>query len=255
VQHGEKIVNIEEELKKIDKLEKLLRELNSADKALFADKINSVEKELHTIKLQNFNNVNNICDFSLPQEWTPQNEYLKLDVLNKNSNDYTLCESIFKKTLNSSTLVSITRIQNTELWKNYCFAKYQLKTKGNSEEKMLFHGTRTTDPKLIYEGKEEGFDMRFAQDGMWGRAIYFHTNASFSNDFRFTTNSRTNIMLLAKVLVGNIATRKNDSSLRFPPFLENSKKDRYDSIKSNFDERYMIYNNLRAYPAFIIEYK
>jgi len=46
---------------------------------------------------------------------------------------------------------------------------------------MLFHGTRTTDPSLVYKG-EEGFDMRFSEGGMWGKAVYFAVNSSYSHN-------------------------------------------------------------------------
>jgi len=46
---------------------------------------------------------------------------------------------------------------------------------------MLWHGTRTTDPRII-SGSEEGFDMRFANAGMWGTGNYFAVNASYSNN-------------------------------------------------------------------------
>jgi hypothetical protein len=34
------------------------------------------------------------------------------------------------------------------------------KSKNSANEMTLFHGTRSNDPKLIYNG-EKGFDMRF----------------------------------------------------------------------------------------------
>ena len=49
---------------------------------------------------------------------------------------------------------------------------------------MLYHGTRVTDPKSIYEG-EEGFDIRFSRAGMWGEAAYFAVNSSYSDIFSY----------------------------------------------------------------------
>ena len=37
---------------------------------------------------------------------------------------------------------------------------------------MTAHGTWKTQPKFIYEG-EHGFDMKFLNNGMWGRGLYF----------------------------------------------------------------------------------
>lgn len=40
-----------------------------------------------------------------------------------------------------------------------------MEQKGNAKEKMLFHGTRQTDPSLIFQGMDEGFDFRMAAPG------------------------------------------------------------------------------------------
>ena len=37
---------------------------------------------------------------------------------------------------------------------------------------------------MIYSG-EEGFDMRFSADGMWGRANYFAVNSVYSNAYAY----------------------------------------------------------------------
>ncbi len=39
---------------------------------------------------------------------------------------------------------------------------------------LLYHGTRTTDPKLIYQDKEDGFNVNYTgQQNYLGRGIYF----------------------------------------------------------------------------------
>ena len=37
---------------------------------------------------------------------------------------------------------------------------------------------------MIYDS-EEGFDMRFSSGGMWGIAVYFAVNASYSNGYAY----------------------------------------------------------------------
>ena len=49
----------------------------------------------------------------------------------------------------------------------------------------LYHGTRTTDPKQIYQA-EEGFDTRFSNEGMWGIAAYFAANSMYSDYYAYT---------------------------------------------------------------------
>ena len=45
--------------------------------------------------------------------------------------------------------------------------------------KLMFHGSGTTDPKLIYSG-EYGLDNRYSKAGMYGNGIYFADNSSYS---------------------------------------------------------------------------
>ena len=65
-----------------------------------------------------------------------------------------------------------------------------------------FHGTRGNDPKLIYEG-ENGFDMRYSNQGMWGQANYFAVNASYSDNYAYQTPDGYKEMFLVKVLTGD----------------------------------------------------
>lgn len=58
------------------------------------------------------------------------------------------------------------------------------KLKNDPEEMFLFHGTRNNKPSLIFES-EEGFDLRFAKQGVWGMAIYFAKNASYSHNYAY----------------------------------------------------------------------
>jgi hypothetical protein len=50
--------------------------------------------------------------------------------------------------------------------------------------KHLFHGTRTTDPKLIY-ASEDGLDIRFSNAGAYGNGIYFANNSNYSSGYAF----------------------------------------------------------------------
>jgi Poly(ADP-ribose) polymerase catalytic domain len=44
---------------------------------------------------------------------------------------------------------------------------------------LLWHGTRTTDPvEVILKGA--GLTTAYANDGMWGKGIYFAVNANYS---------------------------------------------------------------------------
>jgi hypothetical protein len=59
--------------------------------------------------------------------------------------------------------------------------------------KHLFHGSRGTDPKLIY-GSEDGLDIRFSNAGAYGNGIYFANNSQYSSNYAWPVpggNGRT----------------------------------------------------------------
>lgn len=76
--------------------------------------------------------------------------------------------------------------------------------KGKAQILNLFHGTRLTDPKSIYES-EEGFNLIFSNDGYWGRANYFAFNSSYSNDYAYVQNGERK-MFMARVTLGKEIT-------------------------------------------------
>lgn len=91
-------------------------------------------------------------------------------------------EMELKKTLPTATVKKVQVLQNFQLWKKYQYESLILtdKLKREAERHYLWHGTNKTDPKVIYEG-DVGWDMTFASVGMWGRAIYFAVNSSYSD--------------------------------------------------------------------------
>jgi Poly(ADP-ribose) polymerase catalytic domain len=71
--------------------------------------------------------------------------------------------------------------------------------------KHLFHGSRGTDPKLIY-GTEDGLDIRFSNSGVYGQGVYFADNAQYSHTYHHPTSKGECQMFLALVLVGDSVT-------------------------------------------------
>ena len=200
-----------------------------------------------------------------PSEWEHQTERLKIAKVQRASNEWMEIESRFKATLPTASIVEILRIQNKMLWKSYGqeAARLKRRNKGRVNEKLLFHGTRTNDPSLIYNG-EEGFEMRLCS-GMWGQANYFAVDASYSHCYAFV-RSDVREMFLAKVLTGDSVKLEPDSSLRLPPEKPRPSRDvstlqyakrRYDTVNgfTNGTEVYMTYDNHKAYPAYLIQYK
>lgn len=199
-----------------------------------------------------------------PLEWQPQSRTTEVFTVAKASSEWNRVEQKFKSTMPSSQIVTISRIQNSWLWDKYCSHKRRLNLKndGKVNEMELFHGTRSIDPKLIYEG-EDGFDMRYSNQGMWGQANYFAVNASYSNGYSYQAPGGGKEMFLVKVLTGDSHDCQSNHTLRLPPIKSapaGSKVQfnqiRYDTVTGNTggSQVYMTYDNDKAYPAYLIIY-
>ena len=158
-------------------------------------------------------------------------------------------------------IIQIERIQNIPAYQKYWKEKEILSAKYNKDiiiEKLLFHGTSITDPRLILES-EEGFSTSFSQNALWGRGIYFADKAVYSHNYaydvpRYTSNIKQ--LFLARVLIGNSFQSTNNSSLDIPPkFLQSSL--RYDSVEGRHrgSKINVLYSNSRCYPQYLISYR
>lgn len=66
----------------------------------------------------------------------------------------------------------------------------------------MWHGTRETNPEEIWSSTD-GLMINFANEGMWGRGLYFAVKASYSKNYAHLIEKENLIgMLLVKVLVG-----------------------------------------------------
>ena len=203
-------------------------------------------------------------EIEVPTDWQPQTANLELFPLAPNSMEWNKVEACFRATLSSQHIHQITRIQNKWLWERYAQHKQRLAYKNNGAvNEELFHGTRHNDPKLIYEG-EDGFDMQFSAQGMWGLANYFAVNASYSNAYAYQASNGHREIFLVKVLTGDSCPCAANSSLRLPPeklggasgSLQFSRT-RYDTVTGTTggSRVYMTYDNDKAYPAYLIQYR
>ncbi len=203
-------------------------------------------------------------DIEFPPEWQQQSKTTEQFTLVPNSVEWSQVHTKFSATMVGHQVVSIARIQNKWLWEKYSGHKKRLdrKNSGRVNEMELFHGTRSNDPRNIYEG-EEGFDMRFSAQGMWGMANYFAVNASYSNNYCFRSATGRQ-MFLVKVLTGDTHECPSNSSLRMPPLKTAGAgsgevqlvQARYDTLSgfTNGSKVFMTYDNDKAYPAYLITY-
>lgn len=202
-----------------------------------------------------------------PEEWEEMgNLTTRTFPLNPSTDEWRKVSQKFQQTLPLTIIIEITRIQNRWLWERYVFQRKRmhLKNDGKINELELFHGTRSNDPKLIYEN-EDGFDMRYSNSGMWGQANYFAENASYSNSYSHTTLDGYREMFYAKVLTGDSFYCSPDSGLRKPPFKPTGSSGgslqfgqaQYDTVTgtTHGSKVYMTYDNDKAYPAYLIKYR
>jgi hypothetical protein len=68
------------------------------------------------------------------------------------------------------------------LMEKYLGKDVEMKNGGKAKLENLFHGTRATPPTMIYMS-EEGFNLNFSKEGMWGKANYFAFKSSYSNSY------------------------------------------------------------------------
>ena len=106
--------------------------------------------------------------------------------------------------------------------------------------------------------------MRYSNQGLWGRGIYFAGKAVYSDGYRFDNNNGTFSFFYSKVALGQEVELKSDNTLHQPPLKSNQasgstsivEETRYDSVKgfSNDSDIWILYENSRAYPQYLITY-
>eukprot|EP00756_Hemistasia_phaeocysticola_P019244 Hpha_TRINITY_DN15647_c4_g11::TRINITY_DN15647_c4_g11_i3::g.101203::m.101203 len=184
----------------------------------------------------------------LPPNWEPQREAVKLVKLGSRDEEYKKVVDELRRTLNVFDVV-VHRVQNKALWQQYhCQATVAV---GKAKTKLLWHGTRNTDPRTIWEGVH-GFDRNYCSSQcMWGTASYFAVNSSYSHRYAHVSSpyGTRHQLFLAEVLVGNSVTLPPDEYLKQPPGT-------YDSVNGHADGSvvYMVYKDCRAYPSYLVEY-
>jgi hypothetical protein len=126
-----------------------------------------------------------------PSDWpTNQSHHVTLTHLTKESDDWKRIERmVLTSGLPKANILAIQRIFNRPLWVRYFHAREQLMKKyGNEQvntpqscggEKLMFHGSRSTAPHLIYS-QADGFDVRCANSGMLGAGMYFSSSSAYS---------------------------------------------------------------------------
>ena len=197
------------------------------------------------------------CDHWDPM---PLDHQLQLVDVAKNSKEYLGISNPLSSTISQVEIQWIHRVQNVPMYKQYLDKKYRMheRNRGIVNEKTLFHGS----PKFEDICRsEDGFDIRLANQGFWGKGNYFADSAQYSHTYAFFDSATScHVVILAYVLTGLSCPKNSDSSLTMPPLLpsaNNGLNERYDTVNGSSESTtiYITYSNDLAYPAYLICYK
>ena len=159
-------------------------------------------------------------------------------------------------------ILKVERIQNRHLWLKYTQCRERFAALDQeANELSVYHGTSSTDPKLVYTGIE-GLDFRFAGEGLWGRGSYFAKDVLLANNYAYEVpHSNFRQIILFKILAGRIVDLQMDKALTMPPFvppqLANFIGERYSSITGMhpcYGQLHIMYTNEGIYPDYLITY-
>ncbi|XP_017345055.1 protein mono-ADP-ribosyltransferase PARP14 isoform X2 [Ictalurus punctatus] len=193
---------------------------------------------------------------SLPSNWDDMKGNLVLRVaIQQSSQEYTDVEKQFRKTGLTSNILSIERVQNETLWKNYINQKVYLekKNKHTNNEKLLFHGTGADNIDKI---NDRGFNRSYAgmHGAMYGNGVYFAVDPCYSaRGYAKPDQQGHKRMYLARVLVGDFTTGK--PGLIAPPAKNSTGTEQYDSVTDGQKSMFVIFHDVHAYPEYLITFQ
>ncbi|XP_072788081.1 protein mono-ADP-ribosyltransferase PARP14 isoform X2 [Taeniopygia guttata] len=222
--------------------------------------LNATDDQGKTKILQRVTKEEDMKSIELPKEWTNmQNEHIKVVQLKPSHSEYTTVEKMFKTTCPSFNIEKIERIQNCILWQTYQLKKKFIckKNKNSNNERLLFHGTAASSLRLI---NSCGFNRGYAgkNAAAIGDGTYFAVDAWYSAQNTYSVpdvNGRKH-MYLARVLTGQYCTGR--AGLKAPPpRSQTDPTDLYDSVVDNTlnPTMFVIFNDIQAYPQYLITFK
>lgn len=199
-----------------------------------------------------------------PQEWQEQDQNTNLFVINRGSREWIHVTQKMGRLCWIAVSIQIYRIQNKWLWEKYAHHKMMMhkKNAGAVNEMELFHSNNYSYSAHLYDS-EEGFDLRQASSGSWGQANYFVSDAEMAVSNCAQPGLKK--LFMAKVLTGHTCHVVADTSLRMPvpragPLDENEINfavpchDTTTGWISRTKQVFMTYDNLKAYPTYLIQF-
>ena len=207
--------------------------------------------------LDAINSLPSMGDFQYhqPPAWLHKNKKdLKVIDLQPGDKEYQTVEALFLETAHYQ-VIRIQEIQNRRLYTNFAY-KHEGYSRIESRPvliKRLFHGTRSNNPKEVYES-DEGLDSRLGK-GAWGFGSYFAAQSQYSTAYAHPNEQGDLMMFLCEVIVGDFVHLGPNSSLRKPPLKPNTKS-AYHSVQGfgGGSEIWITYEPAMSYPRFLITY-
>ncbi|XP_056103818.1 protein mono-ADP-ribosyltransferase PARP14 isoform X2 [Rhinichthys klamathensis goyatoka] len=194
----------------------------------------------------------------LPSHWEDmKGKSVVLVKLKAGSNEYKEVEKEFRRTGLTYNIIEIERVQNSTLWRNYMIKKEELEDKNNhkNNEKRLFHGT---GPDKTNQINNHGFNRSYAgaNGAMYGNGSYFAVDPNYSaQGYSKPDVNGHKRMYLARVLVGDFT--QGNQGLPVPPAKSSNSADLYNSVTDNINNptMFVIFNDVQAYPEYIITFQ
>ena len=206
----------------------------------------------------------------IPEEWEPQTKECEIKIVPKGNREWNGVLDLMKKTMPRVQITKLERIQNQDLWEKFSLERKQMKKRNSGElnEKLLFHGSRKTDPQSIASSLK-GIDFRYssrARNLMWGTGAYFAVSASYSDNYAHSAEGGLKKLILVRVLSGksySYGVKQDPTLTRPPPILSSllsastSEQGKpFDTVNgdTNGSTVYVVYDHDKSYPAYIITY-
>ncbi|XP_032880484.1 protein mono-ADP-ribosyltransferase PARP14 [Amblyraja radiata] len=218
-------------------------------------------KGYKTICLKRVLKTEGLLTDALPDHWDGMKNMQYTSVqLHQESQEYQNVEQSFKASANTFQIVKIERIQTPCLWKNYMIKKQLFEDKnpaGTNNERNLFHGTASDTLESV---SRLGFNRSYAGRNatVYGNGTYFAVNAMYSANGTYSKPDANGMkyMYRARVLTGVFCL--GQSGMLTPPSKNSSNPtDLYDSVVENVNNpsMFIIFNDIQAYPEYLITFK
>eukprot|EP01083_Nonionella_stella_P216527 778195_1 len=153
------------------------------------------------------------------------------------------------------SIVSIESMQNQRLYDKYWNERsIMIRDIGEKElnEKCLWHGTKAED--VMNEIEHTGFRKEFNTTALWGQGTYFAVNSGYSVSYS-SNNNGVHKMFQCLVLSGESHVGGSQYTLRTWPKKNGGKRLIYDSLHSKDKDIYVIHDDVRAYPMFVVTFR